>query len=532
MGNKVSDSGVSRRTVTKGAVWSVPVLTGLVAVPAMAASPMSAANIVFLTPLPDAPDVGSVFASDISVQVTDANAEAVTDGTVTLTITGDAYFLVDGVQLQSVDVPLNAAGIAMFGTTDSGFPLYVSGTLTTGDISINAKVTQNPTVTTGATSNPDAKFKVNNLYTWGINNNGQLGITTNSGTSTANPTPTSIGGGQWSTTASGLYHSFGIKNGQLYAWGLNRYGQLGTTTNSGTTTANPTPILIDSGSTSWTAIAAGYYHSLGIKNGQLYAWGINNNGQLGTTTNSGTSTANPTPILIDSGSTGWTAIAAGYYHSLGIKNGQLYTWGYNNYGQLGTTTNSGTSTANPTPILIDSGSTTWTAVTAGSSHSLGIKNGQLYTWGYNNYGQLGNGTSNTTANSTPILINSGSTGWTAIAAGYYHSLGIKNSQFYAWGNNSFGQLGTTTNSGTSTANSTPILINSGSTSWTAVAAGSYHSLGIKNSNLYTWGHNRYGQLGTTTNSGTTTANPTPIQIGSYTWSTVAAGYYHSLGIRI
>ncbi|MFT4186035.1 MAG: hypothetical protein QM613_02235, partial [Micrococcaceae bacterium] len=131
MGNKVSDSGVSRRTVTKGAVWSVPVFTGLVAVPAMAASPMSAANIVFLTPLPDTPSIGSVFASDISVQVTDANAEAVTDGTVTLTITGDAYFLVDGVQLQSVDVPLNAAGIAMFGTTDSGFPLYVSGTLTT-----------------------------------------------------------------------------------------------------------------------------------------------------------------------------------------------------------------------------------------------------------------------------------------------------------------------------------------------------------------------------------------------------------------
>ncbi|MFT4186036.1 MAG: hypothetical protein QM613_02240, partial [Micrococcaceae bacterium] len=434
-------------------------------------------------------------------------------------------FLVDGVQLQSVDVPLNAAGIAMFGTTDSGFPLYVSGTLTTGDISINAKVTQNPTVTTGATSNPDAKFKATTFYTWGYNNFGQLGNTA----TTTKYAPTSISQGTWSTASAGQYHSLGIKNGTLYAWGSNIYGQLGTTTNSGTATATPTPTLLDSGSTGWTAVAAGLYHSLGIKNGQLYAWGYNYYGQLGTTTNSGTTTPNPTLTLLDSGSTGWTAIAAGFSHSLGIKNGVLYAWGINQYGQLGTTTNSGTTTANSTPIKIDSGSTTWTAVAAGQVHSLGIKNNVLYAWGQNSYGQLGTTTNSgaSTANSTPIKIDSGSTTWTAVAAGQYHSLGIKNSTLYAWGRNNYGQLGNGTSN--TTANPTPTLINSGSTSWTAIAAGQSHSLGIKNSTLYAWGLDSYGQLGNSTSN--STPNSSPIQIGSDTWTKVAAGAYHSLGIR-
>ncbi|MFT4245492.1 MAG: hypothetical protein QM571_03085, partial [Micrococcaceae bacterium] len=359
------------------------------------------------------------------------------------------------------------------------------------------------------------------------NNFGQLGNNTTTNTTA----PTSIDSGTWSAISAGQYHSLGIKNSTLYAWGGNNYGQLGTTTNSGTANRNPTPILLDSGSTGWSAIAAGLYHSLGIKNGQLYAWGYNYNGQLGTTTNSGTTNPNPTPILLDSGNTGWTAIAAGFNHSLGIKNGVLYAWGVNQYGQLGTTTNSGTTTANSTPIKIDSGNTGWSAIAVGQVHSLGIKSGVLYAWGSNSYGQLGTTTNSGvgTANPTPIKIDSGSTGWTAIAGGQYHSLGIKSGVLYAWGRNNYGQLGTTTNSGTGTANPTPIKIDSGSTSWTSIAGGQAHSLGIKNSTLYAWGLDSYGQLGNSTSN--STPNSTPIKIGSDTWTKIAAGAYHSLGIR-
>jgi alpha-tubulin suppressor-like RCC1 family protein len=89
--------------------------------------------------------------------------------------------------------------------------------------------------------------------------------------------------------------------GQLYAFGLNEYGQLGSATNNGTTTANPTPVLVGLPGVGGpvTEIAAGAGHSLAVTStGQLYAFGYNDSGQLGSATNSGTLTANPTPVLV------------------------------------------------------------------------------------------------------------------------------------------------------------------------------------------------------------------------------------------
>ena len=308
--------------------------------------------------------------------------------------------------------------------------------------------------------------------------------------------------GQWKQVAAGAYHSLGIKtNGDLWAWGSNGNGQLG----DGTWTQATTPKLIGSG---FASVAAGSYHSLAVKtNGDLYAWGYNGKGQLG----DGSTTQARAPELIGSG---FAFVAAGNSHSLAVKtNGDLYAWGNNAYGQLG----DGSATQANAPKLIGSG---FASIAAGYYHSLAVKtNGDLYAWGYNGLGQLGDGTS--TQTNAPKLIGPG---FASVAAGSFHSLAIKASgDLYAWGNNAYGQLG----DGTTTQASAPKLIGSG---FATVATGSdsSHSLAIKTSgDLYAFGYDNYGQLG---DDGAIMHVNAPELIGSG-FSFVAAGSSHSLAIK-
>ncbi len=111
-----------------------------------------------------------------------------------------------------------------------------------------------------------------------------------------------------------------------------------------------------------TQLAAGDEHSLALtSSGQLYAFGYNYYGQLGSATNNGTNNPTPTPTLVTlPGASGpLTQIAAGYGHSLALtSSGQLYAFGENFYGELGSATNNGTSNPNPTPALVDLGAGT------------------------------------------------------------------------------------------------------------------------------------------------------------------------------
>uniref|UniRef100_UPI0030DAD8DC RCC1 domain-containing protein n=2 Tax=Bifidobacterium indicum TaxID=1691 RepID=UPI0030DAD8DC len=370
-----------------------------------------------------------------------------------------------------------------------------------------------------------------NLYTWGSNLYGQLGRDTN--TSFTDPTPAMVAkptgapaGFTWTQATAGWQHSMAVgSDGNLYTWGNNNNGQLGRTTNN---TANPTPGMVakptgaPAGFT-WTQATAGYIHSMAIgSDGNLYTWGSNSNGQLGRTTNNNTPGMVAKPAGAPAGFT-WTQAIAGWGHSMAIgSDGNLYTWGSNSNGQLGRTTNN---TANPTPGMVakPTGAPTgftWTQATAGYIHSMAIgSDGNLYTWGSNSNGQLGRTTNNNTADPTPGMVAKPAgapTGftWTQATAGYIHSMAIgSDGNLYTWGNNRYGQLGRDTNSGTTNPNPTPGLPDkpagapTGFT-WTQATAGWGHSLAVgSDGNLYTWGYNQYGQLGRTTTN--TTNNPTP-----------------------
>ena len=201
-------------------------------------------------------------------------------------------------------------------------------------------------------------------------------------------------------------------SGQLYAFGNNEDGQLGYESNAGTTNPNPVPkpIALPSAVGPVVGVAAGNVHSLAITaSGQLYAFGYNGEGGLGNTTNTGTSNPNPDPSQVDMppGAGSVIAVAAGNGSSLAVtSSGQLYSFGYNGFGQLGRSANSGTSNANPTPALVAlpgaSGPVVQASSASVSSYAL-TSTGQLFAFGNNRYGQLGSNANvgSETPNSTP-----------------------------------------------------------------------------------------------------------------------------------
>jgi alpha-tubulin suppressor-like RCC1 family protein len=369
------------------------------------------------------------------------------------------------------------------------------------------------------------------LYSFGRNAFGQLGNTIDNGSDDPNPTPAAAvlpgASGPVTQVAAGYNHSLALTStGQLYAFGYNGYGQLGTATNSGTGKASPTPALVvlPGANGPVTQVAAGYGHSLAVTStGQLYAFGRNHGGQLGNTTNNGTLKANPTPALVVlPGASGpVTQVAAGFDHSLAVTStGQLYAFGVNPFGELGTWVNAGTTNANPTPALVGLPGATGpvTQIAAGEDHSLALTStGQLYAFGFNDFGQLGTPTNSGTFKPNPVaalVVLPGASGpVTEIAAGSYHSLALTSTgQLYAFGKNQSGQLGITPNND---ANPTPALVGLPGASGpvTQIAAGGDHSLALTSAGqLYAFGRNRFGQLGTTINSGTDAANPTPLPV--------------------
>ncbi|MEU7023832.1 Ig-like domain repeat protein [Streptomyces sp. NPDC046203] len=292
--------------------------------------------------------------------------------------------------------------------------------------------------------------------------------------------------------------------GIALSWGLNEFGQLG----DGTTTNRTTPVGVDlPAGTRLTAVAAGYGHSLGLtSDGHVLAWGYNVFGQLG----NGTTTDSTTPVEVSlPAGTQITAIAAGYGHSLGLtSDGRVLAWGWNDYGQLG----DGTTTNRTTPVEVDlPAGAEITAVSASHTgyFSLALtSDGRVLAWGINILGQLGNGTSTgIDPNPTPIEAHlPAGTQATAIAAGGSHSLALtSDGRVLAWGSNYLGQLG----DGTTTQRNTPVYtLLPADTQITALAAGDYQSLALtSDDHVLAWGQNSAGQLG----DGTTTDRTTPVQ---------------------
>jgi alpha-tubulin suppressor-like RCC1 family protein/inosine-uridine nucleoside N-ribohydrolase len=268
-------------------------------------------------------------------------------------------------------------------------------------------------------------------------------------------------------------------------------------------------------------IAAGDLHTVALRSDEtVWAWGYNCYGQLGNGTTS-LNDPNPTPVQV-SGLTGVIAVAAGWRHTVGLKSdGTVWAWGYNDVGQLG----DGTTINRSSPIQV-SGLTGAIAVATFGSHTVALKSdGTVWAWGWNYYGQLGNGTtSGYTPNPTPVQA-SDLTGVIAVAGGGGHTVAVKSDgTVWAWGANDSGQLG----DDTTTNRSSPIQV-SGLTESIAVAGGGGHTVAVKSDGtVWAWGYNADGQLG----DGTTNNRSSPIQVSGLTGVVaVAAGLNHTVALK-
>lgn len=324
-----------------------------------------------------------------------------------------------------------------------------------------------------------------------------------------------VGSACWREISAGQNFTLGIKaDGTLWGWGQNS-NLLGL--GLGNLANQNLPIQIGT-DTDWLTVSAGTVHSLAVKTtGTLWAWG---NGQFGQLGNGVFNSATPNVTQVGT-ATDWIRVSAGNRFSLALKtNGTLWSWGWNFTGQLGNGLN--TPDLN-LPAQVGSAND-WQKIDAGDQHSLAIKTtGTLWAWGNNTFGQLGDGTNTTSL--SPILIGT-VTNWNVISAGTDHSMAIDgNNILLTWGNNTNGQLG----DGTNTASNVPIAISFASsgavTLYIEASAGQTHSLAIKSDNtLWSCGFNNQGQLGLGNLVNTNVLS----QVGTAnTWSAISAGHTHS-----
>ena len=361
------------------------------------------------------------------------------------------------------------------------------------------------------------RWTAGTTWCWGSNWNGELGTTVNNrppntnGTPPPNPGP-SILPGSWQSISTGAYHACGIRpDATAWCWGGNTRGELGPGGGTPDMNAHPNPVQVPG---MWASLASGGEHTCGIKSdATAWCWGDNYQGQLGNPTNTQTQASNPTPTQVPGA---WVSLTAGLQHTCGIRtDATAWCWGIDQMGQLGpngatrqnpdgTWTTSG---VNPTPVQVPG---SWASISAGEAQTCGLHtDGTAWCWGYNPYGQLGTATNagSSTPNPTPAQIPGA---WTTLSTGQNNTCGVQaNNTGWCWGGNESGNLASSTNLGTLRPNPTPQQVPG---TWASISVGSA-VCGIEtNGSGWCWGSNYYGQLGTSLNSRSPSPIPVPQRI--------------------
>ncbi len=338
----------------------------------------------------------------------------------------------------------------------------------------------------------------------------------------------------------------------LVSWGWNLFGQLGAGTTTGPQSCDgwgacskkPVKVMLPDG-TRLVAVAAGEDHSLALRStGQVLAWGDNFDGQLGDGTFTGPESCggfpcSTKPVRVQlRGGIRVVAVAAGGGFSLALTStGQVLAWGFNGRGELGNGAR-GHRTNHDRPVKVKlPPRTKVVAVAAGGDHALALTSaGEVLAWGFNRYGQLGDGTTISSHYPMKVRLPTGIR-VLAVAAGFDHSLALTSTgQVLAWGFNADGELGDGTFTGPERCrhhdgcSTTPVQVQlPTSTKVVAVAAGHDHNLALTSTGeLLAWGNNAYGQLGAGVSTGPEKCifdercNTTPVEVHLATGTNVVA----------
>jgi alpha-tubulin suppressor-like RCC1 family protein len=321
------------------------------------------------------------------------------------------------------------------------------------------------------------------IFCFGRNHYGQLGDQT----TRDQHAPVRVGAdSDWSQVVAGNAHTCGRRGGAIYCWGKDEDGQLGNGEEKETWFL--TPQRVGTGE-DWGALAAGGDHTCAIRQGALYCWGRNTEGQLG----DGTTQNRHAPTRVGT-DMDWIAVTAGLQHTCGLRGNDLYCWGDNAFRQLGDRTNQ--DRQQPVPIGLPGG---WSGICAGDKHTCGFLSGSLYCWGSNAFSQLG--LQGTNEAPEPAVVP-GQQPWETIVCGGDHTCATRSGgDLYCWGRNNRGQLG----DGKMADSAMPLAV---IPTATGLSIGRYHACAVQNAVFRCWGENDYGQLG----DGTTDQRPRPVAV--------------------
>lgn len=332
------------------------------------------------------------------------------------------------------------------------------------------------------------------------------------------------------------------------SWGLNLSGQLGDGTSQGpeecfgSSACSVAAVQVTglSEGEGVASVAGGEEHTLAaLSNGAVWAWGNNEEGQLGdgSTAEAQAESDVPVPVLCCA-----TKVAAGARHSLALlsnSNKEVLAWGDDESGQLGDARSPERHPRSDVPVFVRESRETIKGVidiAAGEEHSLALlSTGEVRAWGNGESGQLGDENLANKKEAVPVrkLKDTTTSVATSIAAGEEHSLALlSDGTVMAWGSNSAGQLGDGTTTGPDQCSygpcsKLPVAV-AGLRGVVAIAAGGNHSLALlSNHTVMAWGENTFGQLG----DGTTTDSNVPVLVSGLTGVVaIAAGEEHSLAL--
>jgi alpha-tubulin suppressor-like RCC1 family protein/subtilisin family serine protease len=370
--------------------------------------------------------------------------------------------------------------------------------------------------TFAGSANPETAL----IWAWGYGPQGQIGDGTNVPYYRFAPAPVPTLSNVTDIVGS-CYHSVARKrDGTVWAWGANNWGQLGDGTK--TNRFAPVAVLNLSNVTALAVNAPTAIHTLALmSNSTVWAWGDNTRGKLGD------GTQNASKIPIQTGLSNVTAVAAGYNHTVALKrDSTVWTVGGNYYGQLGDGTTVDRTNAVPVRMSDNSIFSNVAAITVGAEITVALKQDRtVWQWGGDNIKFI----------RYPVQLRmpdgTAFSNVTAITAGMRHTVAIKNDgTVWAWGYNYYGQVGDG-NPGVYPTNPVPVTFADGTplSNVVAVAAGWGHTVALQNDGaVWAWGWNEFGQLG----NGTNINSLRPVRVPNLSGvRAISAGWAHTLALR-